>query len=481
MAYLALIPILLPIVAGFGLLLHPITARRARERYVMLFLLLSVAAALAVLFGGPTGTWTLLRFGGNATLAFHADGLSKIFGAMAAILWIPATIYAFSYMEHEGGEVRFFAFYLMSLGVTEGIALSANPITLYLFYELLTLATLPIVMHQMDGKARYAGKLYVAFSMGGAGIAFAAVIYLMIYAPGETSFIMGGFLNPAQMLPLATLTQVIFLLGFFGFGVKAAVFPIHAWLPAASVAPTPVTALLHAVAVVKAGVFAVIRITYYAFGVELLAGGIAQQVMMLTAIVTIVYGSARALRMPHFKRRLAYSTISNLSYMLFGVSLMTPAGLSAALLHMVVHAVSKITLFFCAGAVLCQTGKEYVYELRGMRRRMPIVMGCFLVTGLCLMGVPPLGGFTSKWALGSAAVAAGGVLPLLGVAALIISAVLTALYIFSVVIVACQPDPEGAPKCEPGRYMTGPLIGLTAATLAVSLAAGWLLRVFALV
>ena len=475
----SLMAICFPIVAGFVLLRLRPDERRRRERFVMGSLLIGVALALAAFWGSGGGPWVLISFGGRIHFSLGIDNLSRIFGTMAAVLWIPATVYAFEYMKHEGAENRFFAFYLMSFGVTMGIAMAANPITMFFFYECLTLTTLPLVMHAMDGRARYAGKLYVAYSMGGAGIAFAAVIFLEAYSSGDMTFAMGGFLDPELVAPVQNLALIAYLMGFFGFGVKAAIWPLHAWLPSASVAPTPVTALLHAVAVVKAGVFAVIRLTYYSFGTEVLSGTWAQNLVLLCAILTIVFGSARALRSAHFKRRLAYSTVSNLSYMLLGVCLMTPAGLAAALLHMVVHAVSKITLFFCAGAVYYKSGKEYVYELTGFGRRMPVVMGCFTVTGLCLMGIPPLAGFSSKWSLALAAAAEGSPLAIVGMAALIISAVLTALYIVSVLITAFTPDEtEGAERLEPNRYMTVPLVLLTAACLVISLCTGPLLAWF---
>jgi multicomponent Na+:H+ antiporter subunit D len=475
----ALLAVCLPIVAGLGLLLLRIEDRRRREWYVMGSLLIGAVCSLSAFWLTDDGVWTLISFSQRVTFALCADSLGRVFGTMATILWIPATVYAFEYMKHEGAEPRFFAFYLMSFGVTMGIALSANPVTLFFFYECLTLATLPLVMHAMDGRARYAGKLYVAFSMGGAGIAFAAVIFLIVYSTGDMTFSMGGILDPELIAASAGLVQMMFLFAFFGFGVKAAVWPLHNWLPAASVAPTPVTALLHAVAVVKAGVFAVIRMIYYAFGAEVLAGTDAQTFVLLIAAFTIVFGSARALRASHFKRRLAYSTVSNLSYMLLGACLMTPAGLAAALLHMIVHAVSKITLFFCAGAVYYRTGREYVYELQGLGRRMPVVMVCFSLTGLCLMGIPPLAGFASKWSLATAAVAVGTVPALLGVVALIVSAVLTALYIIPVIITAFRPDPNGrTERLDPNRYMTVPLCLFTLGMLVISLVTGPLLAWF---
>ncbi|MDD3164465.1 MAG: proton-conducting transporter membrane subunit [Oscillospiraceae bacterium] len=478
MRIFCLFPILFPILAGLALLLSKLDDARKRERYVVFILLVSLAATLGVFYLSSGGPWTLVAFSSRLALALKVDGLTKVFGTMAAVLWVPATFYAFEYMSHEHNQTRFFAFYLMSYGVTMGVAMAANPVTLYFFYECLTLATLPIVMHEMDGRARYAGKMYILYSMGGAGLAFAAVIFLMVYSTGSAEFVMGGFLNAGMIAGCMGLVQLIYLLGFFGFAVKAAIFPLHGWLPAASVAPTPVTALLHAVAVVKAGVFAAIRLSYYSFGAEVLTGGWAQKIILACAIFTVLYGSARALRMPHLKRRLAYSTISNLSYTLIGVALLSPVGLAAALLHMLVHAVCKITLFFCAGSILVQTGDEYVYQLRGYSRRMPIVFWTFLICSLGLMGIPPLAGFSSKWVLLTAAFADGSVLALCAAGALIVSAVLTALYLISVAMTACQPPALGAPtdRCDPGKHMTVPLIGLCGAFLALSVFAGPILQ-----
>ncbi len=363
-----------------------------------------------------------------------------------------------------------------------GVAFSDNFLTLYLFYELLTLATLPLVMHSMDGKARYAGKKYLIYSLSGAAFAFIAMIFLLSY--GSTlDFIFGGVLDPAKTGGREALLQTVFVLGFFGFGVKAAVFPFHGWLPDASVAPTPVSALLHAVAVVKAGVFAVIRLTYYGFGCDFLRGSWAQTVVMAATAFTIVYGSAMALRTPHLKRRLAYSTVSNLSYILFSVTLMTPAGLVGGLSHMVFHAVIKITLFFCAGAIIYKTHREYVYELEGFGRSMPVTMAAFTIASLGLMGIPPLAGFVSKWNIATAAVDTGSPLAWAGVAALIISALLTALYLMAVVIRAYFPgkgfDPTSVKEVkDPNRLMTVPLIVLSVVSILLGLCASPLLAAF---
>lgn len=472
-----LLPILFPACAGAGLLVLRPHSRRLRQDYVLGSACITAVLALYAVFrlyGGEV--FQLLSLGDRLSIAFRVDGLSCVFAVLVALLWPLACLYAVEYMSREGGENRFFAFYLASFGVTLGIAFSANVLTMYLFYELLTLATLPLVMHAMDSKARYAGRVYLTYSMIGAALGFIAMV--MMVEHGGLFFQFGGSVVP---IPGKEDTlRIAYVLGFFGFGVKAAVFPGHKWLLRASVAPTPVTALLHAVAVVKAGVFAVTRLTWYGFGPDLLRGTWAQYVVMGAAIFTIVYGSSKALRTQHLKRRLAWSTISNLSYVLLGVTTLTTAGLAAGLTHMVFHAVLKITLFFCVGAVHYKLHRDFVPDVEGCGVLMPIVFSCFAVASLGLMGVPPLAGFSSKWMLATAAVGEGSWLGYAGAAALILSALLTALYLMQIVLLAFFPRqnrqltmrvPKQARR-DPGARMTVPLMVLSAVSVGLGLWAG---------
>ncbi len=466
--------VLFPMAAGALLLASRCESRAARERVVLAVSAGTALLALLAVFLDAGRRLVLVRFSEELSLAFCLDGLGEIFAVMVSVLWVLASVYALEYMKHEGHETRFFGFFLMSFGVTLGIAFAGNIITLYLFYELLTLATLPLVMHAMDNRARYAGKQYIIYSMTGAGLGFISMIYLITNCQNY-EFAFGGMLTPG--MPPEALLQLMFLFGFFGFGVKAAIFPFHSWLLSAAVAPTPVTALLHAVAVVKAGVFAVFRLTYYCYGNQVLFGTWAQTVAVCAAAFTVVMASFMALRNPHLKRRLAYSTVANLSYILIGAALMTPAGLAAAVLHMLFHAVNKITLFFCAGAVYYRTGREYVYETEGFGRGvMPVTMFCFTVTGLGLMGVPPLTAFISKWRLGTAAADSGLAVGWLGAGALVLAALLAALYILTVVFHAYFPGRDVELLAEgdrdPNWMMKGPLLALTAIAVAVSALAG---------
>ena len=439
MQFLMLFTILFPALAALGIWHEGISGHlKTLHSYVMTATLINSAALLFLVFAPQTAPLHLFSFTEKLQMVLAVDGLSRVFILIIAVLWPITVYYVFDYMAHEGSEGKFFAFFLLSFGVSAGIALAGNLVTLYLFFEMLTLATLPLVMHKMDDRARYAGKRYLLYSMTGAAFGFIAIIFTQFYGSGGT-FTMGGILNDGLSAASIQNLRIAFTLAFFGFGVKAALLPMSFWLPAASVAPTPVTALLHAAAVVKAGAFACIRLTFYTYDPTLLAGTFAQYIPMIFAIATIVFGSYMALRNNHLKRRLAWSTVSNLSYILFSVLLMTESGLLGGCMHMLAHAAIKITLFFCIGSVLVSTGKEYLNEISGLYGTMPRTFFCFAIASVSLMGVPPAPGFCSKWLIGSAAVELGGTLPLLGVGALMLSTVLTAIYLMTIVAKATFP------------------------------------------
>lgn len=473
MAALLLIPIIFPIVMGFILMCNGIKDNRQRHIYVAMVCIINMILAIVFMFTVPEQSFTVIRFSEIVSITFRVDGLSTVFGMIVSTLWVVTAFYAFEYMSHEHNENKFFSFFIISFGVIMGIVFAANLITMYLFYELLTAATLPLVMHEMDKKAASAGKKYVIYSITGASFGFIAIMLLMYFGV-SLDFVYGGILTDlAKISGHEQLLLVGFICAFFGFGVKAAIFPFFNWLPSAGVAPTPVTALLHAVAVVNAGVFAIMRVTYYSFGTDLLYGTWAQFVCMLTAIITIIFGSSMALRENHIKRRLAYSTVSNLSYMLFSLMIMTPEGLVGGMTHMMFHSVLKITLFFVAGAIIVTTGREYVDQLAGFGKTMPITMAAFTICSLGLIGVPPLMAITSKWMIGTAAANTDLVLSYVGIGALIISAVLTSLYLFQIIIKAYFPDKglnlERMNKGvkDPGKCMTIPMMGLSIASIVI--------------
>ena len=465
------VSVLVPLIGAAGLFLWRPKNRRLCHLWTMIFTLITSACVASALVNPSVQKITILHVTPLLTVSFKLDGLGRIFSGMVALLWPLSTLYAFEYMEHEGGDNHFFGFYMLSYGTTLGIAFAEDMMTMYIFYEFLTLATMFLVMHGMKAQAVHAGRKYVYYMLGGAAMGFLALV-TVIHFSGTGNFMLGGI--PAMRLAPVFMVQLMFVMGFLGFGVKAAVFPFHAWLPTAGVAPTPVTALLHAVAVVKAGVFAVIRMSHYAFGAELMRGTWAQAFCMVLALLSILWGSSMAVRETHMKRRLAYSTMSNLSYVLLGVMLLTPAGLKGGLLHMVFHALMKITLFSCVGAVMVKTGRSYVQELRGMGKRMPFIMGVFLFAGVALCGIPPFIGFQSKWALAAAAVADGTWLGVAGIAVLLISAVLTAVYMlvpaFSAFFMPLDENGLEDRSYDPGWQMKLPLLILCVLMLVLAVA-----------
>ena len=430
--------VLLPMFAGALIPLLPFKNRVQMMVYTETAVLLTSVLVFLTLINRPEESFVLFRFTGNLSISFRLDGLGTVFAGIVSALWPLATLYAFEYMKHEGHEKIFFMFYTVTYGVTLGITLAEDIVTMYCFYEMLTLVTLPLILHTLTREAILASRTYLYYMLGGAAFAFIGMVFILSY--GTTSnFVPGGVLDMAKLGDDTTRLLVVYVLCFCGFSVKAAMFPFSSWLPKAGVAPTPVTALLHAVAVVKAGAFTVMRVTYYSFGTDFLRGTWAQYVVMALVVFTIVYGCSRALKETHLKRRLAWSTVSNLSYILFGVVMMTPLGLVGALSHMVFHAVMKISSFFCAGAVIYKTGKNYIHELDGLGRKMPKVFTIFTISAFALMGVPGLCGFISKWNLVKAAVSSGNPLAYVGIAALLVSALLTAIYMLSISVRAFFP------------------------------------------
>lgn len=433
-----LLVIAIPIIAGVLISMIPFKERRHMEFFLETLVILNSLLVWYLLFHRPDHVVTLTNFTGNLSIGFKVDGMSMVFAGIVSFLWPFATLYAFEYMTKEEHEKIFFTFYSMTYGVTLGISLASNLLTMYFFYELLTLVTVPLVMHTLTREAILASRKYLYYSLGGAAFAFIGLIFVIIYG-STTDFVLGGVLDLTKVGDRTNVLLLIYVIAFMGFGVKAAVCPFNSWLPDAGVAPTPVTALLHAVAVVKSGAFAIIRLTYYSFGTEFLKGTWAQTTVMLVVMFTILYGCSRAVKETHLKRRLAYSTISNLSYILFGVTIMTPLGMVGALTHLVFHAVMKIASFFCAGAIMHQTDKHYVHELDGMGYKMPCVFGIFTISSLALMGVPGLAGFVSKWNLAGAALESGNCIAYGGIICLLISALLTAIYMFTIVVRAFFP------------------------------------------
>ena len=363
------------------------------------------------------------------SLAVSAEPLGVLFGLIASFLWIVTTVYSIGYMRGHGEahQTRFYTFFAVAMGCTMGVAFADNLFTLFVFYEVLTLSTYPLVTHAGTQEARQGGRTYLGILMATSmGFLLLAVVWTWKLT-GNVSFTSGGILGGAAA-PL--VIGVLFALYVFGIG-KAALMPFHRWLPAAMVAPTPVSALLHAVAVVKAGVFAILKITVYIFGLDLLRDTGVTDWLLWVAAFTILVASVIALRQDNLKARLAYSTISQLSYIVMGALLVNSTALAGSTLHLATHAFGKITLFFCAGAILVASHKTKVSQLDGLGRQMPWTMGAFFLASLSIVGLPPMGGMWGKWYLALGAIDAGYVV-LVGV--LMVSTLLNIAYLIPVPI-----------------------------------------------
>ncbi|MBQ9251886.1 MAG: proton-conducting membrane transporter [Clostridia bacterium] len=461
---LLLLPALL---CALGCLWIPRLRQRRSWNIYVFSLTLVTSVLLFLVTRKGNAEWTLLQVTPLFSIAFRVDAVNRVFLLLLAFLWPLAALYAFEYMAHEEREARFFTFYTLSYAVTQLLALSANLFTLYLFYECLTLITLPLVTHKEDGDSLRAGVTYLKYTIGGAALGLVGLMVLGHFG-ASGSFAPGGLLDLEGLSSAdLALLRVAFLCAFLGFGAKAALFPLSPWLPRASVAPTPVTALLHAVAVVNAGVFACLRLTYDCFGPAVLAGSWAQTAVLLLSAFTILFGAVMAVRERHLKRRLAWSTVYHLSYMLFSLSLLTPAGLNGALTHLVFHGFMKISLFFCAGAFLVRAEAEYLPQLRGMGRALPWTVSFYTLAGLALTGIPPLIGFQSKWAILTAAVPLGTWPAWIGAAAVILSSVLAAVYLLEPAVqMIFLPGGSRPEVSDPSWRMLLPL-GLLAACIVL--------------
>ncbi|WP_147113157.1 proton-conducting transporter membrane subunit [Tateyamaria sp. syn59] len=357
------------------------------------------------------------------------DALSVLFLALSALLWLLTTIYAIGYLEAGQHRSRFFGFFSLCVAATVGIAMSGNLFTFLIFFEVLTLATYPLVVHRGTADALRAGRIYLAYTLGG-GIALTLGVVWLHTLTGAFVFTPQGVLGVLPETHAATL-KVIFALLIAGVGVKAALVPFHTWLPVSMVAPAPVSALLHAVAVVKAGAFGIMRIVYDVYGVEATQSLNLALPLAAAAAATILYGSFRALTQDDLKSRLAFSTVSQVSYIALGVALISPVAATGGLVHLIHQGIMKITLFLCAGNFAEGYGIKKISQMNGLGKLMPVSMAFFTIAALGMIGVPPLAGFVSKWYLGAGALDAGQpwvILILLGSSALNAAYFLPILY-----------------------------------------------------
>jgi multicomponent Na+:H+ antiporter subunit D len=391
-------------------------------------LFLIVLGLLGAMAGGARPQVTLVSLGAGWSIGFALEPLGAIFALVASALWIVNSIYSIGYMRahDEPRQTGFYVCFAVALGSTMGVALARDLFTLFLFYEALTLSTYPLVTHKRDGEAMRAGRLYLGLLLGTSMLLFLPAIIATYAFAGTMEFTPGGALS-GQIGPVA----IGLLLALYVFGIgKAAMVPVHFWLPAAMVAPTPVSALLHAVAVVKAGVFSIVKIVVYIFGIDLLAQSGASEWLIYAASASLILASLIALTRDNLKARLAYSTVGQLAYLVLGAALATPTGIIGSGLQLATHAAGKITLFFCAGAIYVAHHKTEVSQLAGIGRRMPVTMFAFLIGSLSIIGLPPFGGVWSKWTLTMGALDGGS---LFAAMVLMVSSVLSVGYLLPVV------------------------------------------------
>ena len=387
-----------------------------------------VLTLLPGVFGGNRPGVTVVEMLPGLALAFEVEPLGMLFALVASGLWILNSAYSIGYMRgtDAANQTRYYTYFALALASTMGVAFAGNMLTLFVFYELLTLSTYPLVTHYGDDKALKAGRTYVGILMATSiGLLMLAMIWTW-QATGTVAFTPGGVLAQKADGPWV---GVLLFLYMFGIG-KAALMPIHRWLPAAMVAPTPVSALLHAVAVVKAGVFAVLKVAVYIFGIDLLSSMSAAEWLAYIAAATMLGASLVAMTKDNLKARLAYSTVSNLAFVVLAASLANPSAILGGGMHVAMHAFGKITLFFCAGAIYVATHKTEISDMAGIGRQMPITMTAFGIGALSVIGLPPLGGAWSKWHLILGAVEAD---QLIFVAALIVSSMLNVAYLIPIV------------------------------------------------
>ena len=412
--------------------------------------------------------FTILQLTDVLKISFRADEMSWIFAIMTTVVWLMAGIYSFGYMKHDEYKKRYALFYVMVYFVLIALDFSANLITMYLFYELMTLSSMPLIIHDLKKESVSAAMKYLYYSIAGAFLALFGIFVLSQYAP-SMDFVAGGHMTLETIQNRGLILGALCLM-VIGFGAKAGLFPLHAWLPVAHpVAPAPASAVLSGV-VVKSGILAMIRAIFYVVGPEVVRGSFVQTVWMILTLLTIVMGSTRAYHENVLKKRLAYSTVSQLSYVLFGLSTLHPIGITGALLHVLFHSVAKSLLFMGAGSIIHQTGKTKVSDLRGVGRQMPITVACFTFGSLSLVGIPPFAGFFSKWYLANGALASEvAVFDWLGPVILLLSALLTAGYLFPIPVQGFLPgktyDKNPGKSHEAGLNMTIPMMILAVLAL----------------
>lgn len=402
----------------------------------------------------------------NLPIAFGVDNIGLLFAALTIIVFLAAGIYSFDYMKHEEHKLSYQIFFFAAMIVEVMACFASNLVTYYLCFELLTVSSMPLVIQERTKESVMAALKYLFFSMFGAYSALFGIFFLSKYAD-TLNFVAGGSISASVWSENKTMLLIAAMALIIGFGVKAGMFPMHAWLPTAHpVAPAPASGVLSAV-IVKAGVLGIIRSIYYVIGVGKLQGTWVQTAWIVLSLITVFMGSMLAYREPVLKKRLAYSTVSQVSYILFGLAIANETSFSGSMLHVFGHGCIKAVLFLVAGAIIHYTGATRVEDMRGIGSKMPVTMWCYIIVSLGLIGIPPTGGFISKWYLAIGALKSQiPVFSWLGPVILLVSALLTAGYLLQLVVIGFFPgadyEVKKEDKCEPSLFMTIPIIILTA-------------------
>ena len=469
--------ILIPLVAGVIVLIKPFGKDERGEKatsclsVAALVATLAVSAVTVVQFArGAELSQTVWTLTGRLSISFALDKLGAFFLAFIPLVFLLAGIFATEYLHHDHNKIRFWGFYLLTLGALQGLSFAGNLVTMYLFFEMMTLLSMPLVLHTQTHEAVMAGIKYLVYSMAGAYMALFG-IFVMYHMGTDLSFTPGGVIDPTVIAAHPTLFYLAVFFLIVGFGVKAGMFPMHAWLPTAHpVAPAPASAVLSAI-IVKGGVLALIRSVYYIAGAQYIAGTWVQYAWIGLAMITVFMGSMLAYNEKVVKKRLAYSSVSQASYIMLGLAVLTPTAVTGSLLHVLFHALIKTALFLTAGAInSVQTTCTRVDELRGIGKAMPVTIWCFTFVSLALIGIPPASGFISKWYLATGLLGSStGFISWLGPVVLLVSALLTAGYLLPITIQGFLPganfDYSNLKSREPGWRMLVPLILLAAAAL----------------
>lgn len=479
--YQSVIPFLAVLVslAAVPLILLSSRRRNLREFWTIAASLAKFGLVLSLLpqaLLGRAAEVKILEISPGINLALRADPFGIFFAVVASGLWILTSLYSIGYVRglNEHKQTRYFAGFAVCLSATIGVAFAANLLTFVVFYEILTIATYPLVIHKETAEAIRGGRKYLAYTLS-AGLLLIAATAVTYRIAGTLDFEPGGLFGASLTSPRTAV--ILFMLFLGGVGVKASVMPLHSWLPTAMVAPTPVSALLHAVAVVKSGVFGVIRVVGFVFGPALMAEFGLDKILMAFAAVTIILASLLAFKQDNLKRRLAYSTVGHLSYIVLGAGLLSSAAFVGGLLHLAFHATMKITLFFCAGAIYVNLHKENVSELDGVGRAMPWTMAAFAVGAIGLAGIPPLNGFISKWYLAAGSLESGHWIPL---AILVLSGLLNVGYLFPVVYRAFfkQASDQDGHRQEASPLMVLPLVLTAVMSLVLGVYPNFFFRLY---